>query len=103
MKIILNKCYGRFEFSQRAEKLILRNKHLTDKDKDIFLCPERLRCDSEAISVVQALGVGASVKHTSLLQIAEIPDNYYFKVDNIDGWEYLYYSATPILTQYGTA
>lgn len=40
------------------------------------------------------------LKHTSLLQIVEIPDDYYFKVDNIDGWEYLYYSATPILIQH---
>lgn len=103
MKIILNKCYGRFEFSPKAEKLILRNKHLTDKDRHIFFCPETLRCDSDAISVVQALDIGASVKHTSLLQIVEIPDDYYFKVDSIDGWEYLYYSATPILIQHNKA
>lgn len=103
MEIILNKCYGRFEFSPRAEKIILRNKHLTDKDRHIFFCPETLRCDSEAISVVKALGIGASVRHTSLLQIVEIPDNYHFKVDNIDGREYLYYSATPILIQHNKA
>ena len=103
MEIILNKCYGRFEFSPRAEKIILKNKHLTDKDRHIFFCPETLRCDSEAISVVKALGIGASVRHTSLLQIVEIPDNYYFKVDNIDGREYLYYSATPILIQHNKA
>lgn len=109
MKVLINRQWGGFNFSDRAIKLICKMKNLTyvefpDKPKnshevglEMFDADENpdIRTDKDAVAAVEKLGDAASTR-TSNLQVAEIPDGSHYKVTYYDGFESLYYSETPI-------
>ena len=108
MKVLINRQWGGFNFSDRAIKLICKMKNLTYVDFakpknshevgfktfDVDKNPD-IRTDKDAVVAVEKLGDAASTR-TSSLQVAEIPDGSYYKVTDYDGFETLYYSKTPI-------
>ena len=56
---------------------------------------EEYRQDQTLIEVVEELGEKASGRFGKL-EVVEIPDNSFYKIDEYDGVETLYYSATEI-------
>lgn len=71
---------------------------ISDEDYEkyhIFLDREH-RQDEILIEVVEELKDKASGRYGDL-RIVEIPDNYFYKIDEYDGMETLYYSASEIL------
>ena len=81
MTIVINNCYGGFELSEKAEKMLGLNQ-LYDDVK---------RTDEKLIDCVRKLGEEAN-GYFANLKVVELPDNCtdYEIVEN-DGWETLYY------------
>lgn len=53
------------------------------------------RFDKDLIEIVEELGKRANGKFADL-EIVEIPDNCYYKIDEYDGYETIYYSTSEI-------
>lgn len=73
------------------------NVEISNKDYGkyyLYLCDE-YRKDPVLIEVVEELGDKASGRHGEL-KVVEIPDNCYYKIDEYDGIETLYYSDSEI-------
>ena len=84
MKIVINKCYGGFDLSNKAIHY-LESQGFGDKD---YREPEN-RTAPELIEVVEALHGEASVQHSKLV-VVEIPEGEYQKdwvLQEYDGYE----------------
>jgi hypothetical protein len=79
MKIVINRCYGGFELSERALKEL---KSLGFDGHYSFVD----RADERLISVVESLGSDAS-SSCSKLRIVEIPDGVDYYITDYDGVE----------------
>ena len=84
-------------FRQYFTKDMGDNIEISNKDYKkyrLYLCDE-YRQDPVLIEVVEELGDKASGEHGEL-KVVEIPDNCYYKIDEYDGIETLYYSDSEI-------
>ena len=114
MKIILNKCFGGFDVSPQGYELYAKKKGVElfkyyftkdfgeiakiseeDYEKYNLYLREESRQDQTLIEVVEELGEKASGRFGNL-EVVEIPDNSFYKIDEYDGLETIYYSATEI-------
>lgn len=103
MKIIVNKSFGGFNFSEEAQQMICKLKGLNYDKMDfetrnnIFddYENESIRTDKDAISIVEQLGAKASIE-VSKMTVIEIPDDSHYLIDDYDGYETVYYSKSPI-------
>lgn len=66
-----------------------------DYEKYELYLREEQRQDQTLIEVVEELGEKASGRFGKL-EVVEIPDNSFYKIDEYDGVETIYYSATEI-------
>ena len=66
-----------------------------DYEKYNLYLREEYRQDQTLIEVVEELGEKASGR-LGELEVVEIPDNSFYKIDEYDGVETIYYSATEI-------
>lgn len=89
MKIVLNKCIGCFELSEKAKELY---KLETGND---FAYWNRDRNDPALIKVVEQLKREASGFYSNL-KVVIIPDNCFYELENNEGFENIYYSMTEI-------
>lgn len=79
-KIVINKCYGGFELSEKALRFIG-----TPLNYSYYDIP---RDSLELVLCVEALGELANGPHTDL-KIVEIPDNVEWKIEEYDGVEWI--------------
>ena len=89
MKIVLNKCYGGYSLSPQAYKYL--GKEWDDYGFDF----ENDRTNTKLIECVEKLKDEASGLCANL-KVITIPDDNYYKIDEYDGYETIYYSASEI-------
>lgn len=82
MEIVINKCHGGFDLSQKAKNLYCQLKNLTDD----FHCYDIERNDPILIEVVKQLGKKANSAY-SKLKIVDIPDGIGWYIDEYNGME----------------
>ena len=91
-EILVNKCYGGFVLSDKAQKLY-RKRYLSSTADDYR--PVRLygkygsdwdRCDPVLIQIVKELGKGAGGSFSDIL-IEYYDDRYDVEIDDYDGYE----------------
>ena len=66
-----------------------------DYKKYCLYLDSEYRQDTTLIEVIEELGEKASGRFGDL-EVVEIPDNYYYKIDEYDGLETIYYSKSKI-------
>ena len=66
-----------------------------DYKKYCLYLDSEYRQDTTLIEVIEELGEKASGRFGAL-EVVEIPDNYYYKIDEYDGLETIYYSKSKI-------
>lgn len=91
MKMILNKCYGGFHLSDKAEAMFAEIIGVNVED---FCCDfaDGYRTHPALIAIVEELGKEAYDDEVSELVILELPDNTTdWFVDEYDGYETVYY------------
>jgi hypothetical protein len=66
-----------------------------DYEKYVLYLRDDYRLDKTLIEVVEELGKEASGMCGNL-KVVEIPDNYFYKIDEYDGLETIYYSESEI-------
>lgn len=81
MKMIINKCYGEFGFSNEAKTLFREIDGHTSNDTD-------LRTNHIMVEIVEELGKLASSKYSEL-KVIEIPDDIDWVVKEYDGVEWI--------------
>jgi len=112
MKVILNKCYGGFSFSQEAVMMYgkaigvnyrcVDGYHYTscsdeeiaamdewEQDNAFVTFDERYRYNPVMIKIVEQLGERANTE-CSLLKVVDIPDEVEYTISDNDGIETLY-------------
>jgi hypothetical protein len=93
MKIVLNKSYGGFEYSNTLELAYLQ---ITQKTE----CPDEdeLRIDPIFIKLIEEAYLNNQDPNTkfSKLYVFEIPDSVKYQIHEYDGYESLYWSDTEI-------
>ena len=92
MKIILNRCYGGFELSEKALKM-LNIEHQWDYEGDIRTSPE-------VIEIVEKLGKEASGRFANLMVINIPEESTDYIISDYDGVETLYYVIDGKIKQY---
>lgn len=81
MKLVINTCYGGFELSDKAEKM-LGGENAYELERD----------DPKLVEVVETLGKEAYNTDVSRLSVVEIPDNATdYEVNEYDGYESVIY------------
>lgn len=103
MKVIINKSFGGFGFSEKARKMICNLKGLdfkaveNDYRNNMFDVEKHpsIREDKNAIYAIEHLGEEASNRFSKLI-IAEIPNGWHYKITDYDGIENLLYSKEKI-------
>lgn len=80
MKLVINTCYGGFELSDKAEKMLGENAYELERD------------DPKLVEIVETLGKEAYNTDVSRLSVVEIPDNATdYEVNEYDGYESIIY------------
>lgn len=98
--------YGKFIYKKTNDTSIMNdyfikdmgdNVEISDKDykKYLLYLNEKYRQDPTLIEVVEELKDKASGRFGDL-EVVEIPDNCYYKIDEYDGVETIYYSNSEI-------
>lgn len=98
--------YGKFIYKKTNDTSIMNdyfikdmgnNVEISDKDykKNLLYLNEKYRQDPTLIEVVEELKDKASGRFGDL-KVVEIPDNCYYKIDEYDGVETIYYSNSEI-------
>lgn len=103
MKVIINRSFGGFGFSEKARKMICNLKGLNFKavednyENNMFDVDKHpsIREDKDAIYAVEHLGKEASNRFSKLI-IAEIPNGWHYEITYYDGLESLLYSKDRI-------
>jgi hypothetical protein len=85
-KVVLNKCYGGFDLSDKALELIAKRKNTTDRINHWGL----KRDDADLIAVVEELGTEAE-GHCSELRIEEFDEGVKYTISEYDGNESVEY------------
>lgn len=91
IKVIYNDCYGGFAFSEEfLAALKERTGRTLDMNKELLhLGPNSIRCNSEAIALLEEKGAEWSSGANSYLAIREFPAVFanYWEIDEYDGNE----------------
>lgn len=103
MKVIINRSFGGFKFSEKARRMICNLKDLDFKavednyENNMFDVDKHpsIREDKDAIYTIEHLGEDASSVVSKLI-IAEIPNGSYYEITYNDGLESLLYSKDRI-------
>jgi hypothetical protein len=100
MKLVLNDCFGGFELSIAAYKVMGVAYTIDARNTTLLYASENFnnsnkRNDPRLIEAVEKLGVDANGKYAKL-KIIEIPDGSYFHIQEYDGMENIIYSKSPI-------
>lgn len=88
MKIIINRCYGLFDLSEKGIKSV----NLLKKRRGLPPLPEDLkgvREDPEVISLVEKDSSGSRNQHCAHLKVVEIPDGIDWEIQDYDGMEWI--------------
>lgn len=86
MKFVLNKCYGGFGLSDKAEDELKSKLNLED-----FFSWEIARNNEALVEIVERLGAEANGSFAEL-KVVDIPDeNTDYEIDNYDGIETITY------------
>ena len=97
MKVVINRCYGGFDLSFEASKLIAERKGWTlatdDYDREYWIVNgqradpyEIERTDPDLIAVVEELGSEAD-GYAAELRIVNVPDDVDWYIQDYDGME----------------
>jgi hypothetical protein len=96
MKIVLNRCYGGFALSgEQAEAYGIPEEDLykDGRGKKTYYDYDLDRTDPKLVEVVE---MGLPNSWASDLQVVEIPDNSFYRIEEHDGSEYIIYSESEI-------
>ena len=96
MKIVLNRCYGGFALSgEQAEAYGIPEEDLYEdgRGKKTYYDYDMERTDPKLVEVVE---MGLPNSWASNLQVVEIPDNSFYRIEEHDGSEYIIYSESEI-------
>jgi len=85
MKIVINKCFGGFSLSEKAEKRLRKNAKITDKD---WYSRSVSRDDPFLVEIVETMGKKANGKFAEL-KVVEIPDGVDWEIEEYDGQEWV--------------
>ena len=86
MRIVINRCFGGFGLSPRAEALFRRTERVKpDDDFSVYDIP---RDHPTLIKIVEKLGEAAGGDHSEL-KIVEVPDDVNWYVEEYDGLEHV--------------
>lgn len=85
MKIVINKCYGGFDLSAKAEKEYCKQKGIDSAD---FVRWEVKRNDPFLVDIVEKMGKEAGGNYSEL-KIVNIPDDVDWTLEEYDGIEWV--------------
>ena len=92
MKFVLNKCYGGFVLSEKAEDELKAKLKLKGELNEEFFDFEIERNNETLVEVVEKFGSEAYDNSLSKLRIVDIPDeNTDYEIDECDGFETITY------------
>ena len=101
MKVLYNDCYGGFAFS---DAFLAAYKERTGRDLDPYkalfrLGPNSIRCDPDAIALVEEHGAEWASGSNAYLAIREFPDLFahYWTIDEYDGSETVQISVSDVM------
>lgn len=83
MKILINKCFGGFEFSDEFIE------EYTKRTGTSFYCIKEYRTANDIIELFEEMGSERSSGELSELEIVEIPDDVEWEVHDYDGNEWI--------------
>jgi len=87
MKIAINRCFGGFGLSPRAEALFRRTEKVKPDD-EYFSVYDIPRDHPILIKIIEKLGNAAWGDH-SVLRIVEVPDDVNWYIEEYDGMEHV--------------
>lgn len=88
MQVIINRCYGGFNFSHEAIKLYeSRTGSKVQNPRDLYY--DGLRNDPEMVEVFKELGSERASGSYSKLSVEEVPEGYDFEIQEYDGLEHI--------------
>lgn len=93
MKIVLNKCYGGYSLSKEACNYLGIERN--DYNISFEFSDTKNRTNENLVKCVEELGAKASGS-CAALEVVEIPDNSFYKIEEYDGFETIYYSESEI-------
>ena len=96
MKIVLNKCYGGYSLSKEACNYL--GIECDDYNISFEFSETKGRTNENLVKCVEELGAKASGRCADL-EVVEIPDNSFYKIEEYDGYETVYYSESKINTK----
>lgn len=83
-KVVVNKCYGGFSFSNEAKTILaLRGVNVDEVDNE-----NTLRSHRDVIEVVERLGKLANGDHAEL-KVVDVPDDVEWHIAEYDGMEWV--------------
>jgi len=87
-KIVINVCYGRFEFSEEGQDRLTKLKGFKDTGpSSIWLkCHDIKRDDPILVKMIEEEGTDYN-SHCSHLEVVEIPDDVEWVIEEYDGYE----------------
>lgn len=85
MKVVINRCFGGFSLSDKAEAMFSARKGI-DAGKYLGRM-EEYRSDPDLIAVVEELGTQAASGRFAELKIVQIPDETDYVISEYDGME----------------
>jgi hypothetical protein len=88
MKIVINRCFGGFSLSQRAEALFCRIEKVKPNDEEYFSDHDIPRDNPTLIKIVEKLGENAGGTYADL-KIVEVPDGTNWYIQEYDGMEHV--------------
>ena len=83
MKVVINRRYGGFGLSGRAEELYKERKGITDPKWWYYNIE---RNDPVLVELVEELGSKVNTRYSELA-VVEIPDDVEWEINEYDGWE----------------
>lgn len=94
MKVVLNKCFGGFGVSKKAAEYM----GVEWDGYGYMFDSQDCRTDERLIKCVEELGKEASGALANI-EVVEIPDGSFYIIDEYDGFETIYYSASEVFTK----
>ena len=88
MKIVINRCFGGFSLSQRAEALFRRIEKIKPDDEEYFSDHDIPRDNPTLVRIVEKLGENAGGTYADL-KIVEVPDDVNWYIEDYDGMEHV--------------
>jgi hypothetical protein len=92
MKIVINRCFGGFGLSPRAEALFRRIEKVKPDDEasnEYFSVYDIPRDHPTLVKIVEKLGGSTAGGDSSELKIVEVPDDVNWYIEEYDGMEHV--------------